>query len=82
MTWSAKQTMLAKKTIKASSVRNEGRQMKMFVDAEKMKHTRNVHLRKEAIRREEETAIRSGMMSKEKKSSMLKKMGVGDKVRE
>ncbi|GMI04658.1 hypothetical protein TrVE_jg1412 [Triparma verrucosa] len=79
MTWSAKQTMLAKKTIKASSVRNEGRQMKMFVDAEKMKHTRNVHLRKEAIRREEETAIRSGMMSKEKKSSMLKKMGVGDK---
>lgn len=82
MTWSAKQTMLAKKTIKASAVRNEGRQMKTLIDAEKLKYTRTVHLRKEAILGEEKSAIASGMMSKKKKESMLKAMGVGDKVRE
>ncbi|GMH79813.1 hypothetical protein TL16_g08283 [Triparma laevis f. inornata] len=79
MTWSAKQTMLAKKTIKASAVRNEGRQMKTLIDAEKLKYTRTVHLRKEAILGEEKSAIASGMMSKKKKESMLKAMGVGDK---
>ena len=50
MTWSKKQTLLAKKTIHAATIRREGREMKKTIESERLRHARAVHLRKEAVR--------------------------------
>ena len=50
MTWTKKQTILAKKTIHASTVRRQGKEMKKLIDIERRKHARAVHMRKETVR--------------------------------